>query len=173
MKVAIIVPPKNFSDETLSALLLVFRKWNVDVIISSYTTSECVGLHGAVYKPSINTAKLNPSDYSALLLVDGPGVESYRLQDFKPMIDLTKQFITQGKIVGAVGNAVKIFIRANGFTSGRISSQDSDEVKGFAITSRYIVTDRNVEVYKNLVTARNSRSAIEFADAILVKLDVK
>ncbi len=173
MKVAIIVPPKNFSDETLSKLLLVLHKWNIDVTLSSYTTSQCIGLHGAIYTPDVNTAKLNPLDYSALLLVDGPGVDSYRLQDFKPLIDLTKLFIKENKIIGAFGNSVKIFIRANGFTPGKISAQESAEVRSFAATSRYVVTDKGVEVYKNLITATNSGNAIELANELLVKLGVK
>lgn len=173
MKIAIIIPPKNFSDETLSTLLLILHKWNIEVTLSSYTTSQCVGVHGAVYKSDVNTAKLNHSDYSALLFVDGPGVDSYRLQEFKPLIELTKLFIKDNKIIGAVGNSVKIFIRANGFIPGKISSQNSSDLRSFATTSRYVVTDKNVEVYKNLITAKGSENTIEFVNELLVKLGVK
>ncbi len=173
MKVAVIIPPKNFTDETLSAVLLVLRKWDVEPVISSYTTSECVGLHGARYSSDINTAKMNPADYDAVLLIDGPGVESYKLPEFKPMLDLVKKFINDGKVIGAVGNSVKVFIRANGFTPGRISMQRNKEIENFARTSRYLVTANGVEVYKNLITASGPENAIEFANAVLDKLHVR
>ncbi len=173
MKVAIMVPPKNFSDETLSVILLILKRWGVETVLTSYTTSSCVGLHGATYRPDINAARINSQDYDALILVDGPGVESYKLPDFKPAIDLTKTFIKSGKVIGAVGNAVKIFIRANEFTPVRISAQDNQEVAHFASTSRCKVTENKVEIYKNLITANGPGSAVEFSNAILDKFNLR
>jgi len=46
VKVAIFVPPKDFRDETLSMIKLILEKWNVEKVITSYTTKECVGRHG-------------------------------------------------------------------------------------------------------------------------------
>ena len=51
MRVAIFLPPKDFRDETVSMIKLILEKWKVDGVITSYTTKECVGRHGAVYKP--------------------------------------------------------------------------------------------------------------------------
>jgi len=173
VKVAIFVPPKDFRDETLSMLKLILEKWNVEKVITSYTTKECVGKHGAVYKPDMNTAKIDPSGFDSILLVDGEGVEAYKLYDFRPLLDLVKRFYDSKKIVGAIGNAIKIIARANIIMNTKISAPVDEEMQRLMRIYYGINSPMEVEFDKNILTARNPENAEAFAQLLLEKLGVK
>lgn len=173
MKVAIFVPPKNFRDETLSMVKLMLDKWKVENIVTSYTTKECIGRHGAVYKPGINTAKIDPNEFDGIILIDGEGVEEYKLFDFRPLLDLIKRFYDSKKLIGAVGNAIKILARANVIMDTKVSAPVDEEMQRLLRIYYGINSPMEVEYDKNIVTARNPDNAASFAQLILEKLGVK
>ncbi|MGC9010965.1 MAG: DJ-1/PfpI family protein [Candidatus Micrarchaeia archaeon] len=173
VRVAIFVPPKDFRDETLSMVKLILEKWKVDGIITSYTTKECIGKHGAVYKPAINTAKVDPAEFDGIVLIDGDGVESYKLYDFRPLLDLVKRFYESKKIVGAIGNAIKIIARANIILDTKISAPIDEETQRLMRIYYGLNSPMEVEADKNIITARNPENADAFAQILLEKLGVK
>ncbi len=173
MKVAVIIPPKDFKDETLSMTRLLLDKWEVKPVISSYTSNPCTGTHGAVVTPEVNAAKLDVQEYSALLLIDGAGVESYKLYDFRPLLDLIKNFNASGKVVGAIGNSIKVLSRANIVTDTKISAPQDEESQRLVRLYKGINSQSAVEIDKNVVTARNSDSAETFVSTILDAIGAK
>ena len=66
MKFLIFVPPKDFRDESLSIIKLFFDKWGINYKITSYTTSDCVGTHGAIYKTDVHTSHVDSGDYDGI-----------------------------------------------------------------------------------------------------------
>ncbi len=173
MKVAVIIPPKDFKDETLSMAKLLFDKWGIKPVISSYTSSPCTGSHGAVYMPEINASKIDPQDYNAVLLVDGSGIESYKLYDFRPLLDLLKNFISAGKIVGAIGNAIKVISRANIISDTKVAAPSDEESQRLVRLYKGINSQHDIETDKNIVTARNSDNAEAFVSAVLDALGAR
>jgi putative intracellular protease/amidase len=173
VKVAIFLPPKDFRDETVSMIKLILEKWKVDGVITSYTTKECVGRHGAVYKPYLNTAKVDPAEFDGIILVDGEGIEYYKLYDFRPLLDLVKKFYDSKKIVGAIGNAIKIIARANIIMNTKISAPVDEETQRLMRIYYGINSPMEVEYDKNVLTARNPENADSFAQLLLEKLGVK
>lgn len=173
MKVVIVIPPKDFRDETVSHAKMMMEKWGVTPVIASYTAKECVGYHGAVYKPDINASRIEPSEYDALLLVNGVGVEGYKLYEFRPLLDLVKGFVSNKKIVAAIGNSVKIITKSNVITDAAIASPDDDEIKRNIRIYRGTESESEVEFDKNLLTAKGDSNTDQFIDTLLEKLGAK
>ncbi len=173
MKVAIVIPPKDFKDETVALAKMMLEKWGVTPVITSYTAKDCVGYHGAVYKPDMNTSKVEPSEYDALLLVNGVGVEGYKLYEFRPLLDLVKGFVTNKKIVAAIGNSIKILTKTNVITDVAIATPDDEDIKRNVRIYRGEESADNVEFDKNILTAKGDEDLDKFVDTLLQKLGAK
>ncbi|MDE1761890.1 MAG: DJ-1/PfpI family protein [Candidatus Micrarchaeota archaeon] len=175
MRALIVITPRNFRDETVSLARLLFGKWGVTPVIASYTKGEkeCVGTHGAIYKPELNATKLTSEGFDALLVVDGPGVDEYKLHDFRPLLDLIKDFVSNKKVVGAIGNSVKVVARANVITDRTISAPKDEEISRLVRIYRGRESEKPIEYDKFLLTARNPQSAEQFLNAMLEQMGVK
>ncbi|MDE1855774.1 MAG: DJ-1/PfpI family protein [Candidatus Micrarchaeota archaeon] len=175
MKALIIVPPKDFRDETVKMSILILGKWGVKPVIASYTKDlrECVGAHGAVYKPELNATKLTSEGFDALILADGPGVDTYKLNDFRPLLDLIKDFITNNKIVGAMGNSVKVVARANVISDRAISAPKDDEISRLIRIYRGKESQNEMQYDKHLLTAKSNAAMEQFLNTMLEKMGVK
>ncbi len=173
MQVAIIIPPRDFKDETVSLAKLMLEKWGVTPVIASYTSKECVGSHGAVYRPYISASRIDPSEYDAILLANGAGVEGYKLYEFRPLLDLVRNFILNKKIVAAIGNSVKIVTKSNIITDAAISAPEDEEIKRYIRIYRGIESESDVEFDKGILTAKSDDFVDKFLDTLIEKLGVK
>src|SRR5438445_8231547 len=102
MKLLIFIAPREFKDETIATVKLFLDKWNVEHTISSYTHSDCVGSHGAVYQSQVHTGRVLTEDYDGIVLVDGKGVEMYKIYDHRPLLDLLLKFNERRKKIIAI-----------------------------------------------------------------------
>lgn len=173
MRVALLIAPKDFKDESVSNIKMMLEKWDIETVITSYATHDCVGYHGAVYTPDLNAAKVVPSDYDALVLIDGKGVDSYKLYDFRPLLDLVKLFQMKGKLICSIGNATKIVARANVIAQTKIAMPSDEEARRLIILYHGTPSKEEMESDKNIMTLSSSDKALGFADMILGKLGVK
>ncbi|MCL4381223.1 MAG: DJ-1/PfpI family protein [Candidatus Marsarchaeota archaeon] len=157
MKFLIFIAPNEFKDETVSMLKLFLDKFDIDSKITSYSTKECVGAHGAVYKPDINANLINPLDFDGIFISDGAGLEIYKLYEFRPLLDLMLKFNNADKYIIAIGNSVKILAKANIIKNKKISVPDNDnELKNFVLLFRGAASDRDIEIAGNIVTMKNA-----------------
>lgn len=173
MRVAIVIPQRGFKDESLSIVKEMLDKWHVEPVVASYFSGDCVGYHGAVIKPDQNAALVKYSDFDALLLIDGPGIDQYKLFDFRTLLDTVKLFNSNGKIVGAIGNAVKIIARANIVANTRIAAPRDDETKRLAVLFRAILTDASLEFDRNVLTTGDPQQAGRFSIMLLKELGIE
>ncbi|MGC8538594.1 MAG: DJ-1/PfpI family protein [Candidatus Micrarchaeia archaeon] len=173
MKAVIIIPPKDFKDETLSAALDMLQKWGITPTIASYTSGECVGYHGAVYKPDINAARIKAEDYNMLILVDGTGIESYKLYDFRPLLDLVHEFSYQKRLIVAISNAAKILARSNIIANIKLSIPGDDETNRLVRLYKGIVSDNEIEFDNNIMTVAKSDDARQAFAVLIEKLGLK
>ena len=173
MKVLVFIPPNDFSDESVDMVKMFLERWKVPHDITSYSKKECVGSHGATYTPDINTNKVSYADYDGIVLVDGKGVETYRLHEFRPLLDLVTQFNSSGKLVCAIGNSIRILARANIIKGKAIVIPDDEETKKAVLLFHGVPSDEGSEFADNIVTIK-SYSDIEGAmPAVLEKMGVK
>jgi hypothetical protein len=170
MRAALFIPQKDFNDETVSILRLIFSKWSIHCDIASYGAT-CIGMHGAVYKADLNASKLSASNYDVIALVDGEGVDNQKVYDYRPLLDVINYFNDARKPIIGVGNAVKIPARAN-IVRGR-KAVASDEETRRLITLFYGVPSKNsIEVFENLITVRDAKAVENSAELILQRMGV-
>ncbi|MEM0086742.1 MAG: DJ-1/PfpI family protein [Candidatus Micrarchaeaceae archaeon] len=170
MRIALVIPPKDFRDESVSKVKSLLEKWNAETVISSFTSHDCIGYHGAVYKPDINAAKLDPEEYDAMVLFDGIGVDTYKLFEFRPFLDIVKLFEINGKKIAAIGNAIKIIARANIISNKRISMPSDEESQRLVRLYRGIGSTNAVEADGNIFTSGDPKNADALANKILESL---
>ncbi len=174
MKFLIFIPPKDFKDESVATLKMFFDRWNVGYQITSYSTKECIGLHGASYMPDINTNKVNTSDYDGIIFVDGSGIDSYKLPEFRPLLDVVLKFNNSRKYLCAVGNAVKVLARANVIKDKKLAVSEQDqESKRVALLFHGVPTDTGMEISGNIVTIKDSMALEESLNPFLEHIGVK
>lgn len=175
MKALIIIPPKDFRDETVSMSILILGKWGITPVIASYTkdSRECVGAHGAAYRPELNATKLTSEGFDAMIIADGPGIESYKLYDFMPLTNLVRDFISNNKIVVAMGNSVKVVARANVMTDRKVSAPKDDEISRLIRIYRGKESANEVEYDKHLLTAKSNGNMDLILNTLLEKMGVK
>ncbi len=173
MRVAVVIPQRGFKDESVKAVLELSGKWNVDAVVASYSSEDAVGYHGAVVKPKMSAALVKSSDFDAILLIDGPGVDQYTLYDFRPLLDTVRHFALNGKLVAGMGNAVKIMARANIIAGTKISAPKDEETKRLAVLYKGVLTNNSIELDKNILTLNAPEKTDEFANILLTKIGAK
>ncbi len=173
MRFLIFLAPKDFHDETLSMLRLFFDRWNVQYQITSYSKHDCTGRHGAVVKPDINAGMVLASEYDGIILVDGSGIDAYKLFDFRPLLDLLMQFNLAHKNIIAVDNAIKVVARANIIKDKKVSTPENEETKRLVLLFHGVPTQNSVEFSDNIVTIRGTDGMDQSLDEMVSRLGVK
>ncbi len=173
MKAAILVPPKDFKDESVSSLRIMLEKWGIESVLTSYSTSELVGYHGAVYNVELNAAKISPDEFDALILVDGKGVDEYRLYDFRQLLDLVKMFSTRKKLIAGIGNSLKIIARANIISGVKVAPVKDEDTRRLVSLYHGIESKEDPEFDKDILTLGNNDKTLVFIDLLLRKLGAK
>ncbi|MDE1851419.1 MAG: DJ-1/PfpI family protein [Candidatus Micrarchaeota archaeon] len=173
MKVALLVAPKQFRDESVSHSMPMLQKWGASPTIVSYSTKDCVGYRGAVYKVGLNAGRMHPDDFDAIVLVDGPGIDTYKLYDFRPLLDMVKLFFDKGKPIAVMGNAVKIVARANIINGIKISAPKDEESKRLVLLYRGIESEKPLEHDRNIISLSDDSMVEQMTGVLLEKLGAK
>jgi hypothetical protein len=167
MRLLIFIPPKNFRDESIALTKLFFDKWGIKYRITSYTNGECVGSHGAVYHPDLNASKAYLEEYDGIVLIDGEGVDQYKLYDYRPLLDMLILLNRSNKYIISIGNSAKIPARANIIKGAKIATDDK-EAERLAILFHGIPSDKGYEINHNrIITIKNYGELEESMQKIL------
>lgn len=152
VSVAVIIPPRNFRDETLSLLELLLAKKDIRKVVASVNPRDCTGYHGAVVRPETTFKELDPARTAAIILADGPGVDSFKLYDYRPLLDAVKTFHDQGRVVAAIGNGIKIAARANVIRDTKVAESTDKEEDGVVRLYRGVPSKGHLVSDKNVIT---------------------
>ncbi len=173
MKFLVFISPRDFRDESLSTIKMFFDRWNVKYHLTSYSTKDCVGQHGATYKLDINTNKVDASEYDGIILVDGRGVESYKLYEFRPLLDLILRFNNDKRYIGAIGNAIAILARASVLKNKKVSMPNDKNAVNTITLFHGIPSDEEIEISENIITISGVSSIAEPIQKVLEYIGVK
>ncbi|HUC38790.1 MAG TPA: DJ-1/PfpI family protein [Candidatus Acidoferrum sp.] len=173
MKFLIFIPPNDFKDESVATIKMFLDRWGVGYQITSYSTKECIGTHGASYRADINTNKVEASEYDGIILVDGAGVEAYKLPEFRPLLDVAMKFNNSKKYVAAIGNATKILARANIIKGKKLALPEDQETKRTVLLFHGVPSEKGFEIDGNIITIKDSSALEESMNPILEHLGVK
>lgn len=171
MRFLIFLPPKEFRDESASIVKLFFDKWDVDYKITSYTSSNCTGSHGAIYKTDINTSSVSSDGYDGIVLIDGNGIDLYKLYDYRPLLDLMLKFNNAKKYIIGISNSVKIPARANIIKDRRVSTGDKDTLR-LVNLFHGIQSENSLEMSGNLITIKDAADVEDLMQRILEYMGV-
>ncbi len=162
MRIAIFIPQKDFKDESLSLVKLIFDKWGVQYKIACYGKGG-LGTHGALARADINPAQMTTDQFDGIMFVDGRGIDDQKIYDYRPLLDIVAHFNEANKYLVAIGNAAKIPIRANIVKDKKIAVSDED-TKRLARLFYGIPSENAVEGMGNLITIRDSRTVEDSMD---------
>ncbi|MCL5239221.1 MAG: DJ-1/PfpI family protein [Candidatus Marsarchaeota archaeon] len=166
MRVAILIAPRDFKDETVSHLQLLLGKKDVETQIASLSLKPCTGYHGAVVKPQIEAQALEPNTFDAILVADGPGVDSLKLYDYRPLLDLLKAFHESKRKIAGIGNGIKVVARANIIKDAKIAKTD-EETEKLVVLYRGKPAQDFVVADKNIVTATGVDNIADFVSSLI------
>ncbi len=173
MRFLVLIPPSDFSDESMELVDLFFNKWGIEYEIASYTRNACIGSHGGIKKPTLHANSVTVFGYDAFMLIDGIGVEKYKLYEYRPLLDMVYSFHSHKKVVWAIGNAIKIAARANIIKDKKVSVPQSADVRGVVNLFRGILSTEPSEVQGNICTVGNPSNLELVMPGILAKLGIK
>ena len=173
MRMLIFLPPVDFREESLSTLKLFFDRWGIGYSTTSYTKSECRGKHGASVKPDVHTANVDVHDYDGIVFLDGDGVDTSRLYEFRPLLDLAMVFDNAGKQIWAIGNAVKIVARANIIKGKELSMPKNEETLRLVRLFHGEPSPSSYKISGNLVSISSGPAIESSIDSILSDLNIK
>jgi putative intracellular protease/amidase len=156
MRVLVYVP-QGFTDENLSMVRLFLSKWGIAADTTSYPGGDCGGAHGAVCKVDVRTGNANWKEYFGIVIVDGLGIDSERLFDYRPFLDLMVQLNNSGKLILAINNGVKIVARANIITGKKISVSKDRSVFDIVRLFRGVPSAEPIETAGNIITIHSER----------------
>ncbi|MGC9157156.1 MAG: DJ-1/PfpI family protein [Candidatus Micrarchaeia archaeon] len=156
MKVAIIIPCKDFKDETLSQAKLLLKKKDIDFAILSFKFDKCKGYHGATESPDGRADEFEPEFFDGILLVDGPGIDAERLFENRPLLDRIKLAYEGKRPIAAVGNAIKILAKANIVKGVKLARVEDEETKRLVGLYQGVISNLDFSSNKGIVTISDS-----------------
>ena len=172
MKIVFVVPPKNFKDETLSEAQMMFKKWGVETHIASGSNPTCVGNHGAVVKNNMKYTDIKSSDFDAIFLIDGPGVEEYGMNNSRQLIDIIKHFNENNRFIIAIKDSIQTVARANIINNKKIAHILDPETVRLVKLFKGVITDNEIEHDEFIFTSSTNRDVYALSKLVLDKMGV-
>jgi hypothetical protein len=173
MEFLIFISPNDFKDESVSAFKMFFERWGIKATITSYSTKECIGSHGAIYMPDINTNKIDPSKYNGIVLIDGPGIDTYKLQEFRPFFDILTKFNSMHKYIISIGNSQKISAKANILRGKKVAVPADKETQRTVELFHGIASEKDVEIDGNIISFKSTNAIEDNINSVLEHIGVK
>jgi len=167
---ALILAADGFEDLTVFLPWYRLREEGVEVRLAGPMMHALTGLHGYQIEPDIRIHEVNPAEFDALIIPDGPAAERLRL--LEEAVDVTRTFVQDGGTrVAAIGHGPQLLISA-GVLDGRSVTCDPgirDDVRAAGASYR----DEGVVRDGNLITVRGRDDLPSFCRLFVAKLAVR
>jgi len=159
---AFIVPPENFGDEELYALLTAFNEARINRIVASTRTGVLLGATGRTIDATMLVNQLNLDELDALIFIGGPGSTLFFNN---PMIlDLVRTAVVKRKIVAATDIAPGILANAGVLAGYRVTA--FRDQRNMLTVAGAVYTGQPVEEDRNIITGAGPAAAIPFATTV-------
>lgn len=159
----IILPAQNFNEEEYLTTKRILEISGFKLFIASDAHSLCVGKNGLKVRADVSFFNMNENNFTGIVFIGGSGVKKY--WDSEILFNIAKKFYEKKKTVAAICSAPVILARA-GLLEGMEATcypEDRREMEKCGINYVY----KSVVVEKNILTAQDSSSSRDFADAIV------
>jgi len=161
--VLIFLPKKDFNEEEFTIIKNRLLKAGKQVFITSDDHSVCSGSKGMKVKSDTSFYNVNVNNFSSLILIGGSGSRNY--WENQSLHKIIKRFFEAKKVIAAICSSPIILAKA-GILQNKKATCFSEE-KMELINSGIDYQDKNVVMDVNVITADNSRSALQFIEAVL------
>jgi protease I len=160
--VLLILPAKDFNTQEYLITKQTIEKAGLKVFIASDAFALCSGTDGLKVRADVSLFNMNEENFGSIVFIGGRGVTKY--WDNSQLYNIAAKFNKSRKIIGAICGAPVILARA-GLLSGKQATCFPDNKKELE-REGVIYNDLPVVQDKNFITARDSSSALEFAEKI-------
>jgi protease I len=159
----IFLPKKDFNEEEFTIIKKRLLKAEKQVFITSDDHLVCSGSKGMKVKSDTSFYNVNVNNFSSLILIGGTGSRNYWKNE--SLHKIIKKFFDANKVVAAICSSPVILAKAGILQDKKATCFSEDKME--LINSGIDYQDRNIVVDENIVTANDSRSALQFAEAVL------
>jgi len=159
----IFLPKKNFNEEEFTIVRKRLLKAGKQVFITSDDQSVCSGCKGMKVKSDTSFFNVNVSNFASLILIGGSGSRAYWKNE--SLHKIVKKFFDAKKVIGAICSSPVTLAKAGILQNKKATCYSEDKME--LINAGTDFQDKNVVVDGNVVTANDSHSALQFAEAVL------
>jgi len=162
---ALILIADRFEDLSVYLPWYRLQEEHVECVLASPYLHLLTGLHGYQIEPDLAIHSLNVTDFSLLVIPDGPAAEQLRLRE--EAVDIARTFVQEGSPVAAIGHGLQLLISAGALDGRSVTCSPGirDDVRAVGAGYR----DEAICQDGNLLTCRSVDDLPEFNRA-LVKL---
>lgn len=159
----IFLPKKDFNEEEFNIVRKRLLKIDKNIFITSDDHSVCTGSKGMKVKSDTSFYNMNVNNFSALILIGGTGSRNYWKNE--SLHKIIKKFYDNKKVIAAICSSPITLAKAGILQNRKATcfSEDSAELINAGINYQ----DKNIVVDGNIVTANDSKSSLQFAEAVL------
>ena len=166
--VLMIIAPINFRDEELFDTREEIEKAGIRTVIASLHKGECKGAGGKTAIAEIALSEVNSFDYEAVVFVGGFGTQVYF--DNKTVLQLAKDFATQGKLTSAICIAPVILAKAGLLANKKATVYETEAGTLQTLGANY--TGNTVTKDGLFITGNGPASSKEFGQTIAKSLSI-
>jgi len=159
----IFLPKKDFNEEEYTTVKRKLMKSGKQVFITSDDQSVCSGCKGMKVKSDTSFFNVNVSNFASLILIGGSGSRAYWKNE--SLHKIVKKFFDAKKVIGAICSSPVTLAKAGILQNKKATCYSEDKME--LINAGTDFQDKNVVVDGNVVTANDSHSALQFAEAVL------
>jgi len=159
----IFLPRKDFNEEEFTIVRRRLLKAGKQVFITSDDQSVCSGCKGMKVKSDTSFFNVNVSNFASLILIGGSGSRAYWKNE--SLHKIVKKFFDAKKVIGAICSSPVTLAKAGILQNKKATCYSEDKME--LIYAGTDFQDKNVVVDGNVVTANDSHSALQFAEAVL------
>lgn len=158
--ILIFLAPENFQENEYQITREMFEKMGAEVKVASTTLETLSGTKKLKVKPDILIpSSIEAENYSAVIIIGGPGINVFF--DHPPILTFVKSAYLNKKVLGAIGLGPIVFGNAGILKNKKATvwwGAHKEIIKNGAL-----YTGKNLEKDGNIITARNSTAAKDFA----------
>jgi protease I len=159
----IFLPKKDFNEEEFTIVRRRLLKAGKQIFITSDDHSVCSGSKGMKVKSDTSFYNVNINNFASLILIGGAGSRAYWKNE--SLHKIVKNFFDAKKVIAAICSSPIILAKAGILQKKKATCYSEDKME--LINSGIDYQDKNVVIDGNVITANDSHSALQFAEAIL------
>lgn len=159
----IFLPKKDFNEEEFTIVKRKLLKASKQVFITSDDHFACTGSKGMKVKSDTSFFNVKVNNFCSLILIGGAGSRNYWKNE--ALHKIIKQFFDAKKVIGAICSSPVTLAKAGILQNKKATCYPEDKME--LINTGIDYQEKNIVVDGNIVTANDSRSALQFAEAVL------